>query len=611
MIYRFDLDSLRGFAMLLVFCYHFNKKTLPAGYIGVDMFFILCGYINGLCNRNKKEWKIFYLRRILRLYPMKLLCLYFIIIITVNSKHVTTETELDNIQSALLDYSNYHFYFMSMDYFQSFTTPSNVIHFWSLSVENQFYIFFPILLSFQLNYIKVYLALYIILLIICVYESINYNSYAYYSLSSRINEFIFGMLIFKFNFIPFSNINSDYLVMVLVLLSYTKCFSFLYFPLPYLFLIKPIISNIILSNNTHSVLGSSVLNYLGQVSYSFYLFHIPIIHYTSIIYVTFSFCLIISAFTTYFIETPLRFSKQNKLILSFIIIIIISLIYKLKNSKIKFKKYISAFLKNNNGNKSTLIQSPENVNYNWYCNLYLKMCFCPFFKNNNKNDESDVMKHIFSANIIFLIGDSHLEQWLFLIYPYAQKMGYTILSLYCHGNNIGSNDCNWIFDVLSKFNNKEYVFISNYLLKNRTYILKKYITKLLTLFKLIYIIQDTPHFSINPNDCLIKRHDKTLCFAVLNKNASIISFPILHDKRIVYIDINDYLCKNRKCYFFYNGYPVYKDTNHLNLNFTLLLKDLFFGKGITLRKINNSRSLCATAIWCRKGFNPGQYKKLC
>lgn len=78
MNYRYDLDCLRAFALLLVFIYHFYRLLLPNGYIGVDIFFILSGFVITCSNIKTIAWSEFYSKRIVRLYPQQILCLFFI-----------------------------------------------------------------------------------------------------------------------------------------------------------------------------------------------------------------------------------------------------------------------------------------------------------------------------------------------------------------------------------------------------------------------------------------------------------------------------------------------------------------------------------------------------
>lgn len=622
MEYRFDLDSLRGIALLFVFIYHFNKNILPSGYIGVDIFFILSGYVITLSNTRKVPWIDFYSKRIVRLYPQQILCLYIVFIKVCRVKSVTFTAEVDNIISSLLGYSNYHFYFISIDYLQSFNSPSNVLHFWSLSVENQFYLYYPLLI-YVFKFIYFYLILYILLIVLCIYESIYYSKYAYYSLSSRINEFILGLLLtFSFNLKYF--INKNYILLGLIIISsIDRKWIKLSFPLPFLFIVESFISYLIINKkDNNNLLNSKILNKLGKISYSFYLFHYPIINSISkrnlkyFVYI-FLVILLISIFTTNFIEKPLRISKHIYILSIILMIVITFFLIVLKESKLKYRNYISIIIHNSKNNKendnSYLIQTPSNVNYNWNCNYYHKLCWCPFLKNDNKHNEKYIFANIFKKNVLFLIGDSHLEQWSFLIYPYARMQGYTLLELYCNMKYIESENYDWLFGILNQFKNKHYAVISNLLYQNLSSIsFQKYINNLLNSFKFIYIIQDTPHFDNNPNNCLIQNVNKFLCFGIINNNASIVKYPIINNKRLFYIDLNDYICNKGKCPFIYNGYPVYKDSNHLNLNFTYFLKNVFFIKGFELDKVNDSSSLlCNTAVWCRRDWSLNHFENKC
>lgn len=339
-----------------------------------------------------------------------------------------------------------------------------------------------------------------------------------------------------------------------------------------------------------------LLNFIPHRNIKYFLYLLIIISSTSI-------------FTTYLLEKPLR-TSNNKYILSIIIITLnILFILILINSKSKYRKYISSIIHSNNYNRenenSFILQSPFDVNYNWKCNYYHKLCWCPFFRNNNLHNEEYILKNIFKKKVLFLIGDSHLEQWSFLIYPYSHTQGYTLLNLYCNLNYIEYGKYDWLFGILNQFRNKYYAIISNYLYTNLSSIsFNKYIYELLNSFKLIYIIQDTPHYKHNPNNCLIQNVNKLICFGILNKNVSIIKYPSINDKRLFYIDLNNYICDNGKCPFIYKGYPVYKDNNHLNLNFTYFLKDHFFQKGFKLNKVNDSSNvICDTAVWCRRDWN--------
>lgn len=88
-------------------------------------------------------------------------------------------------------------------------------------------------------------------------------------------------------------------------------------------------------------------------------------------------------------------------------------------------------MKNDDSKSNNMIQTPSEVEYKRNWNLINKMCVAFFSK----------IRIITAKNILFLVGDSHLEQLSFILYPYARKMGYTLLELYCYGPDICTNKC--------------------------------------------------------------------------------------------------------------------------------------------------------------------------
>lgn len=134
---------------------------MPRGYIGVDIIFIISGYINYLCSENIHSFMTFYAKRISRIYPLQIACMFLIFLSLKKIKVAIFDSEINNILSSLLGFSNYHFCYVSLDYFQITNTPSSALHFWSLSLESQFYLLFPFLL-FLTKSIKTFVGSYVI-----------------------------------------------------------------------------------------------------------------------------------------------------------------------------------------------------------------------------------------------------------------------------------------------------------------------------------------------------------------------------------------------------------------------------------------------------------------
>ncbi|MTA94669.1 MAG: acyltransferase family protein, partial [Actinobacteria bacterium] len=149
-----QIQALRAFAAVLVIIYH--AKIVSGGYIGVDIFYVISGYlITGLLLRELQktgtlDLKAFYLRRVKRLLPTSFFVLIFTALAAWYLYPSTMRADLGrDIAAAGLYISNYLFAFWQMDYQNLSAIPPVVIHYWSLAVEEQFYLFWPFIV-FQL-----------------------------------------------------------------------------------------------------------------------------------------------------------------------------------------------------------------------------------------------------------------------------------------------------------------------------------------------------------------------------------------------------------------------------------------------------------------------------
>jgi len=149
--YRPEIDGLRAFAVIAVIINHVNKELLPSGYLGVDIFFVISGYVitRSLHGRPSKGFKDFiggfYERRVKRLIPA--LIAFVLIISTLTSLfNPTPQEELRTGLASLFGLSNISLFLASADYFSQATELNPFTHTWSLGVEEQFYLAFPFLI---------------------------------------------------------------------------------------------------------------------------------------------------------------------------------------------------------------------------------------------------------------------------------------------------------------------------------------------------------------------------------------------------------------------------------------------------------------------------------
>jgi peptidoglycan/LPS O-acetylase OafA/YrhL len=152
MSHRDDIQGLRAVAVLLVVLAHAGVPYVQGGYVGVDVFFVLSGYlITGVLLRGRLSLADFYVRRARRILPAAALTL---VVTDLVAQHLLNfvrarEAVSDSIWAALFG-ANVHFAQQGSDYFNQGQPPSPFLHFWTLSVEEQFYLVWPSVLALAL-----------------------------------------------------------------------------------------------------------------------------------------------------------------------------------------------------------------------------------------------------------------------------------------------------------------------------------------------------------------------------------------------------------------------------------------------------------------------------
>lgn len=436
-LYFQELDSLRALAVIFVIIFHaelkiYNYTFLSGGFIGVDIFFVLSGYLIGKIiyeDLYLKKFNLirFFERRARRIIPN----LLFVIMFSFLGAWLLLDQDsyinfLKSLLSAISFFSNNYFWNISQSYNAGNSLFIPLLHTWSLSVEAQFYLLFPLALIFLTIFNKRYFFIYlfIIALLSFLYSIIkeyNINFSSFYSSASRAWEFLFGFITYliskkKFDFKILTN---EFLVFIgiiliiipsLVLNKYTKFMPiYLLFPIFGTSLIILFIRNTILFKK---IFKFKPFVFLGLISYSLYLWHFPFFAFARIsglfsynILLQASLALIIFIFSIlsfYFIEKPFRNITKIKTISFFSIIIVTTLlitsisVYIIKNNKLNYLSNKYPQLKNVLIFKDKIENKFNELSKKCIKNKYYQEDNCYFFLFSNK-----------PKNTIYLIGDSH------------------------------------------------------------------------------------------------------------------------------------------------------------------------------------------------------------
>ena len=333
--YRGDIDGLRAIAVISVMLYHFSVWPFTGGFVGVDVFFVISGYLitGGILKDDSHHhfsFSDFYTRRARRLFPALIATIgisyavAFFAFSPLDFEKMSASTVF-----ALTGISNF-FFWMSADYFDSASILKPLLHTWSLSVELQFYLVWPLLLIILARFGRMAVAFGAVAVTLAGFAlslyAISYDSTgAYYLTQYRFWEFAAGGLVFLFRrsaiFNRLASLHGLLFALGIALVLYPDFTYSTNTTFPGINALMPVIGSMlmILSGDkaiAGHALASRPASYIGEVSYSLYLVHWPVVVFTQYILVKeFSgiagLLLVIASFALAipmhrFIEKPLR-----------------------------------------------------------------------------------------------------------------------------------------------------------------------------------------------------------------------------------------------------------------------------------------------------------------
>ncbi|MDT0892718.1 acyltransferase family protein [Staphylococcus pseudintermedius] len=306
--YMPGLDGVRAVAVIAIIIYHLNPQWLSGGFLGVDTFFVISGYlITSLLlteyhNTGKIKLTSFWLRRVKRLIPAVLFLVMGVIVLSL----IFMPTEIKKVRAdsiaAIFYVSNWWYIMQNVDYFEQFAVQP-LKHLWSLAIEEQFYLVFPIVLLSLLSFIRRLKSIRIIFLILLVISMIammvlyvpNENvARVYFGTDTRIQTLLMGVLL-ALVWPPFqlkAKVNRQMRTMidtagVVGLAILFICFKFVSETNSILyyggFFLISTVTLLVIASSVHpsgyfaKFLGNKVFTFIGSRSYSLYLWHYPII----------------------------------------------------------------------------------------------------------------------------------------------------------------------------------------------------------------------------------------------------------------------------------------------------------------------------------------------
>ncbi|WP_085300416.1 acyltransferase family protein [Cognaticolwellia mytili] len=636
--YQTHIDGLRAIAVLSVIIFHINKHLLPGGFVGVDVFFVISGYLISKQIYQELDTKSFaivefYRRRIKRILPAA----FFVIgSTTVIAQFIYLPGDAVEVSESALwstfSLANVYFWlFLDSGYFASSSYQIPLLHLWSLGVEEQFYIFWPLILMAIYRFISNLQFILLLITTILISCAIGYfwaesaHSFVYYMLPSRAGELLIGALLayllHKDILLPlksklYVNVVSGtgilLLLLSLVFIDETIAFPGFYALIPTLGAALFIWSGIGQDTGIPKLFINESLVFIGKISFSAYLWHWPILAFYRYGYgdvtlfagiIIFLLTILFAWITFLFVEQRFRYSKLTFLKLCFrqfvlpsILLIIISLGI-IHTNGLGLRLFLSDY-------NSSLIAVKNNAlapnKYDYVCQ-YWKV------ETKHLTDKNCIIGNKGIEPKVLLWGDSNAAHYIGMLEYFAKKSGWSFRNIH-HAScpPIDSSAENYVPErlykncqssldvVLPMLDDYETLILSanysDYLQRDPNFLeqFKKMLMKYSTQNKKIIILGKAPVFSSFDRKC----KEKSISYFFLNCdevdeenklmiqeiNLELSNFSHLNNK-IEYYDINFLLCDEKCSPYDRNRKVLYFDKSHIEIQSSIQIGKQLFESG--------------------------------
>lgn len=351
--YITGIDGLRSIAVIGVILYHLTPRIMPGGFLGVTLFFVISGYLmtDILLTEWHKRRKIgltsFYAKRAKRIYPS----LIIVFVLSGSSFLFLSKELLNNFRqivfSSLLNFNNFWQIFNGSSYFDRFGNESPFTHLWSLSIEGQFYILWPIIIAFLLykqethkrltQFVLFTMALSAILMV--AFYNPNTLNRLYYGTDTRIYSILMGAylaIFLKDHEEKVNQIKNSYKILASIASAVFIIFCFIFFKDSEAFVYQGgmiifslastiLLGTVLVYEKSNQALTNPIFKWIGTRSYEIYLWQFPVmITYEKLVkwdgsnsfwhlLVQFTIILLLSEFTyhiVFFLRRNVSYSKE-------------------------------------------------------------------------------------------------------------------------------------------------------------------------------------------------------------------------------------------------------------------------------------------------------------
>ena len=349
--YITGLDGIRAIAVIMVLAYHLKLALFKSGFLGVTVFFVLSGYlITGILISEVEEegtidLKNFWLRRIRRLVPAVMSMAVVIIFVSTVVNRVIFTKGCKDFLASVLGFNNWWQIFNKVSYFEAAGVPSPFTHCWSLAIETQFYLIYPLILlgiyklaksrgegrakrGLLFAGVTLLLALISVILMIVLFDPQQDASRVYYGTDARAFSLLFGALLailWEYRMVPrrlSASVNMvlgsvSFAVLLVMTIAINASSNFWYRGGQFFGTILTVLMVYAVSGRKtwlSRFLSNPVLKWIGDRSYSIYLWHYPIILLISkgikaswwITLIEIVLSVVLAELSYRFIETPIR-----------------------------------------------------------------------------------------------------------------------------------------------------------------------------------------------------------------------------------------------------------------------------------------------------------------